>query len=280
LIDFEDAAHFLPPGDLIASLQDRLGFARLIGAPGRVNRRFKLRNSTSRASEDLPDPDTPVTTVNRPSGIRASTLRRLCSVAPLISIAGVAPSMMRRRERECRRAPQDSGPSPMCRAGEFCGGALRHHPPAARARARTQVDHMIGAANGVFIVFDHDQRIALRAQSIQGIQQRDIVARVQSDGRFVQHVAHALQIRPKLRRQANTLGLAPERSGPRDSIANNPDPRRKGSSCGCKLRQQVACNIPLAAGSLSACRVAEKSVPVIVRRRSTGFGTIRAVRRD
>src|SRR5438477_4737349 len=41
------------------------------------------RNRTSCTSVDLPEPETPVTTVNVPSGIRMSTPAMLCRRAPL-----------------------------------------------------------------------------------------------------------------------------------------------------------------------------------------------------
>ena len=68
---------------------------------GRVSRRLRLPSNTSRASEDFPDPDTPVMTLKRPSGMRASTLRRLCKVAPSTWMKGVSRATGRRREREC-----------------------------------------------------------------------------------------------------------------------------------------------------------------------------------
>jgi hypothetical protein len=41
----------------------------------------------SLTSVDLPDPDTPVTATKHPSGMRASTLRRLCSRALWMTIS-------------------------------------------------------------------------------------------------------------------------------------------------------------------------------------------------
>ena len=141
--------------------------------------------------------------------MRASTLRRLCRVAPRISIVGVLRSIARRRERECCSGAARQRPvAELPEAREFRGGALRDQLAAASSRAGAQIDHVIGAANRVLVVLDHDQRIALGAQPIQGVEQRDIVARMQADGRLVQHVAHALQIRAELRRQANALRLA------------------------------------------------------------------------
>src|SRR5262245_27321894 len=44
----------------------------------------------SNASEDLPDPDTPVTTVSRPTGMSTSKPCKLCSRAPTIRITAGA----------------------------------------------------------------------------------------------------------------------------------------------------------------------------------------------
>ena len=51
-------------------------FMRISSAPSRLKR-------ISFTSEDLPDPDTPVTQVNVPSGMAASTFFRLFSDAPI-----------------------------------------------------------------------------------------------------------------------------------------------------------------------------------------------------
>ena len=58
-------------------------------------RRARFACSTSRASVDLPDPDTPVITTSRPSGMRALMRCRLCSCAPRISSAAVLRSTRR-----------------------------------------------------------------------------------------------------------------------------------------------------------------------------------------
>ena len=93
LVDFEHAADRLPAGDRLASSgagsAPRPCALRPCAARAvRATSRLRLPSSTSRASEDLPEPDTPVITVKRPSGMRASTLRRLCREAPLMSIDG------------------------------------------------------------------------------------------------------------------------------------------------------------------------------------------------
>ena len=79
---------------------------------------------------------------------------------------------------------------------------------AALAGARPDVDDVFGVADGVLVVLDHHQRVALVAQAAQRSEQDRVVARVQSDGRLVEHIAHALQVAAKLRREPNALRLA------------------------------------------------------------------------
>ena len=68
---------------------------------------------------------------------------------------------------------------------------------------------MVGAAYGVFVMFDHHQRVAALAQFAQGAQQNLVVTRMQTDGRLVQHIANALQVAAQLRGQPDALRLAP-----------------------------------------------------------------------
>ena len=86
---------------------------------------------------------------------------------------------------------------------------------AATALAGTgaDVDDVVGAADGVFVVFDHHQGVAFVAQFVQSVEQDLIVAGVQADRRFVQHVANALQVAAQLRSQADALSLAAGQGG-------------------------------------------------------------------
>ena len=131
-------------------------------------RRFAY--STSRASVDLPDPDTPVTTVSRPSGMRTSTSLQVVQAARrAISSAGV--SRVDRSRRGC------SG----CRSG--CArkrpvtesGAAHQvaRPCPARPRGRRACPRRgrgrstwSRAADGVLVVLDHHQRVALGLQLV------------------------------------------------------------------------------------------------------------------
>ena len=136
---------------------------------------------------------------------------------------------------------------------EIGRGALGHQPAAAHAGAGADVDQVLGAADGVFVVLHHHQRVALAGERVQRVQQDAVVARVQADGGLVQHVAHALQVAAQLRRQADALRLAAAERG-RAAVQREvaqahllqklqPAP---------DFRQQVACDVGVAALQLKA----------------------------
>jgi hypothetical protein len=96
--------------------------------------------------------------------------------------------------------------------------------PAMNARARTQINDVIGAAHRFLVVLDHQQRIAARLQRLQRGQQLLIVARVQADGRLVQNVEHAAEIGAELRGQADALRLAARERGSAAAQLQIPQP--------------------------------------------------------
>ena len=93
--------------------------------------------------------------------------------------------------------------------------ALRDQLAAVTPRARAEVDHVVGAADGLFVVLDHQHRVAEIAQLFEREQQTVVVAMVQSDGRLVEHVQHAAQLRSDLRRQPDALAFAAGECGGR-----------------------------------------------------------------
>ena len=99
------------------------------------------------------------------------------------------------------------------KACELCGAALRHQAAASCTGAGTEIDHMIGPADGVLIVLDHHQRIALGAQPVERIEERPVIPRMQTNGGLVQHVTDPLQIRTELRRQPDALRFAARKGG-------------------------------------------------------------------
>ena len=94
--------------------------------------------------------------------------------------------------------------------GRRAGG---HDLPAVLARARADIDQVIGGADQLQVVLDHQHRVAQVAQPAQDVDQALRVARVQPDGRLVQHVQHARQPRAEQRRQPQALGLAGREGG-------------------------------------------------------------------
>jgi hypothetical protein len=72
--------------------------------------------------------------------------------------------------------------------------ALRDQLTAEAAGAGTEVDHVIGTLDSLGIVLDDEHGVAQVAQSSERIEQTIVVARVQSDGRLVEHVEHSRAI--------------------------------------------------------------------------------------
>ena len=88
-----------------------------------------------------------------------------------------------------------------------------HDFAAAHAGAGPQVDDVIRAADGVLVVLDHHQRVAMLRELGQRVEQHLVVARMQADGGLVQHVAHALQVGAELRGEADALRFAARERG-------------------------------------------------------------------
>src|SRR5688572_18214944 len=93
-------------------------------------------------------------------------------------------------------------------ARQLLGVAFGDHLAAELAGAGAEVEHVVGAADGVLVVLDHYQRVALRLELLQHVEQDLVVAVVQADRRLVEDVAHAAQVGAELRRQADALRLA------------------------------------------------------------------------
>ncbi|MNE60059.1 hypothetical protein D3C80_1551830 [compost metagenome] len=72
-------------------------------------------------------------------------------------------------------------------------------------RTRTDVDHVVSGADRIFIVLNHNHRIAKVTQMNQRAEQALVIALMQADRRFIQHVHHANQTRTNLACQTDTL---------------------------------------------------------------------------
>ena len=83
-----------------------------------------------------------------------------------------------------------------------------HDHPAMDAGAGPDVHHMVGGADRVLVVLDDENRIAEIAQTAEGLQETFIVALMEADRRFVEHIEHAGEPRPDLRGEADALAFA------------------------------------------------------------------------
>src|SRR5258706_7475526 len=112
----------------------------------------------------------------------------------------------------CRQQP--AGQRARVRA-QLRGAARSDDLSAAHAGAGTQVDDVIGVTDRLLIVLDDDQGVAAAGQRIERPEQHPVIAGVQADGRLIEYVAYALQVRAQLRRQADALRLAARQGGRR-----------------------------------------------------------------
>ena len=79
---------------------------------------------------------------------------------------------------------------------------------AVRAGAGADVDQVVGGADAVLVVLDHEDGVADVAQAVERADQARVVALVQADGGLVEDVADADEAGADLRRQADALGFA------------------------------------------------------------------------
>src|SRR5205823_1056176 len=81
------------------------------------------------------------------------------------------------------------------------------------ARAGADVDDVIGDANRLLVVLDDDHGIAEVPQAHERLDQAPVVALVQADRWFVEHIQDADQTAADLRREPDALRLASREGG-------------------------------------------------------------------
>ena len=131
-----------------------------------------------------------------------------------------------------RRRPVRYCAGECCRVGHhLVRRALGDHVAAMDAGRRAHVDQVVGGADRVLVVLDHQHGVAEVAQPLQRRQQAVVVALVQADRGLVQHVEHAGQAGADLGGQADALALAArQRAGAaRQGQVVQPDIVRKPS---------------------------------------------------
>jgi hypothetical protein len=119
------------------------------------------------------------------------------------------------------------------RAGhDLFRGALAHQVAAAVAAFRPQVQDPVGAADQVQVVLDHQQRVALRQQVVEGPQQLGDVVEVQARGGLIEQKQQGLGPPAPARglgqvpRQLQPLGLAAAQGGHRLAQTQVAQPHR------------------------------------------------------
>ena len=86
--------------------------------------------------------------------------------------------------------------------------AVKHNLPAFFTGAGAHVDHAVGSHHHRRVVLNHHQRVAGVAQPVHGLGDAVHVARMQADGRLVQHKQGVHQRGAQRRGQVDALHLA------------------------------------------------------------------------
>src|SRR5258708_6440122 len=160
-------------------------------------------------SVDLPEPETPVTHTNRPTGSARSIFLRLFPRAPRSRNTRVLSKRRRVSGSAISSAPERY--CPVREAGVFgssAGGAPATPPPPGLARSRSHVEHVIGRVDRLFVVLDHDDGVAEVAQMLERGKEPRVVALVQSDRGLIEHVHHPGESRADLAGKPDPLRLA------------------------------------------------------------------------
>src|SRR5205823_14240507 len=85
---------------------------------------------------------------------------------------------------------------------------LKNDMAAVVAGAWTNIDHVIGSSNRLFVVLDDDNRVAEIAEARQRGEELAIVALMEADRRLIEDVQDTRQVRANLRRQSDALAFA------------------------------------------------------------------------
>ena len=152
-------------------------------------------------------------TLNVPSGSSTSMFFRLCSVAPSypqpVTVAGTPAG----RHIDGARAGQVARGERGAAGQDLLQRPGRGHPAAVYARPGSEINDVVGDAQGLLVVLHHDQGVAEVAQVDQRVQEALVVALMQPDGRFVEDVQHADQGRADLGGQPDALRFAARKGG-------------------------------------------------------------------
>ena len=96
---------------------------------------------------------------------------------------------------------------------DFGGRAAGYERAAVTACAGSEIDDVVGAADGFFVVLDDEHGVAEVAQVFERGEKAAIVAVVEADGGLVENVEHAAEFRTDLGGEANALAFAARQRG-------------------------------------------------------------------
>ena len=163
----------------------------------------------------MPEPATPVTTTSTPSGMSTSTFLQVVR-------AGAAHLQHARRlahRRLERGAVAQVTPGERAARAQPVDAALEDDLAAGGARARAEVDDVIGDRDRLRLVLDDEHGVALVAQPQQQLVHPLDVVRVQPDRRLVEDVGHVGERRAEVADHLGALRLtARERADGRSRL--------------------------------------------------------------
>ena len=155
---------------------------------------------------DLPLPLTPVTQVKVASGKAAVMFRRLLARAPVTVTVLARALAAGRAERDLAAAGEVIRGEAALAGEEVVEGSGAHHLAAVDAGARAHVDHMVGGADRLLVMLDHQHGVAEAPEALERLEQAVVVLLVEADRGLVEDVEHARQAAADLARRGGCAG--------------------------------------------------------------------------
>ena len=162
----------------------------------------------------MPLPLTPVTQVKVPSGKATVTLREVVGGGAVDGDVLAAALAAGGEERDLAAAGEVIGGEAVLAGEEVVERALAHHLAAVDAGAGAHVDDMVGVADRLLVMLDHQHGVAEAAQALERLEQAVVVLLVEADRGLVEDVEDAREAAADLAGEADALALAAADSVP------------------------------------------------------------------
>ena len=171
----------------------------------------------SKISVVLPEPETPVTTVRRPLGMRTSSGLTVWSAAVasrIVPSANICSRATAGRSRSfCAPGPRKGPISERPLAASAGTVPLRQNVSAVRAGPGAHLHDPVGLREHLCVVVYEQDGIAVRHKIVHDGGQPHDVGRVQADRRLVEHIQHAGRAVAHRPRQLHALALTGRERG-------------------------------------------------------------------